>query len=58
MADEVKCPYCGEQENLHYNYEWHLPVPNASTCLCNECGGLFEIPKLDEKTNKDESESI
>ena len=39
--DNNKCPTCGEEENLHFNYDYskkELPVTNV---LCNECGTYF-----------------
>lgn len=38
---EYFCPQCGENENLHFNYDWskqHRPIINV---ICNECGEFF-----------------
>jgi len=37
-----KCPKCGEEENLHFNYNYsqaHRPVEDVT---CNECGETFD----------------
>ena len=36
-----KCPQCGEEDNLHFNYDYlkqHRPVKDV---LCNKCGEVF-----------------
>ncbi len=51
--DEIKCPECGENENLHPLYDYGKPTFPFQQVLCNECGNFFVI-----KTEKDESENI
>ena len=44
---EYKCPKCGEDKNLHYNYDWgkqHRPIIDV---VCNECGEVFGEEKND-----------
>ena len=36
----VKCPLCGEAENLHENTNYHDPS-KPPEILCNECGEYF-----------------
>ena len=52
------CPYCGEKENFHFNYDYaqkHMPVINV---LCNECGEFFDQydswDDIEEEYQKDE----
>lgn len=48
----VKCPRCGEIENLHANYDWSKENLPVLEWLCNECGKFFqenEKPKEDVK---------
>lgn len=52
MEEIITCPNCGENENLHYNYAWHLPNIPVVDVLCNECGECF---KLEENTNQNKS---
>ena len=37
----MKCPYCGNEENLHYNYNYEDKC-SVNEILCNECGKLFD----------------
>lgn len=50
--EEIKCPRCGESENLHPNYDYSkkdMPIENY---LCNECGQIFtEKPIIYEQDN-------
>lgn len=36
-----KCPKCGEEHNLHYNYDWSKKDALIMDVLCNECGEIF-----------------
>jgi hypothetical protein len=49
MDIDNPCPKCGEEENIHGNYDYsdiNRPLINT---LCNECGTYFTpIPELDE----------
>ena len=38
---EYKCPKCGEDKNLHYNYDWSKQERPILDVLCNECGEFF-----------------
>ena len=38
---KYKCPKCGEEENLHYNYDWSKQTRPIIDVLCNECGEFF-----------------
>ena len=38
----LKCPKCGEEENLHYNLDWSKNPPPVINILCNECGEFFD----------------
>jgi hypothetical protein len=43
------CPYCGEKENFHFNYDYtqkHIPIINV---LCNECGEFFNSKEQQKK---------
>jgi len=37
-----KCPNCGEEKNLHPNYDWDKKDLPIEEYLCNECGTFFE----------------
>lgn len=43
--DTIKCPSCGEEENLHINYDYNKPEHPIINILCNECGTFFELNK-------------
>jgi len=38
---KYKCPKCGEQENLHYNYDFNRDDRPVTEVLCNGCGEIF-----------------
>jgi uncharacterized Zn finger protein len=40
--EKLKCPKCGEEENLHFNYDYSKPDTPVIDVLCNECGEFFE----------------
>lgn len=40
--DDQCCPFCGECENLHANYDWSKPERPIEEFLCNECGSFFD----------------
>lgn len=41
MNEIIKCPKCGNSENLHTNYDYsHRDMPILDF-LCNECGEIF-----------------
>lgn len=42
----VQCKNCGETQNLHTNYAYHLPDVPVESILCNECGEITEITKI------------
>jgi len=49
MNRQTICPYCGEKENFHFNYDYtqkDMPVINV---LCNECGEFFDTNKEEQK---------
>ena len=52
-----KCPKCGEEKNLHYNYDWTKQTRPITDVLCNECGQFFGknqqsfSPKDDKKSS-------
>ena len=48
LKDEDKCPNCGENENIHTNYDWYKKDRPVEEYLCNECGTYFK-PKENEK---------
>jgi rRNA maturation endonuclease Nob1 len=37
-----KCPQCGEEENLHFNYDWDKTDNPILDIVCNECGAVFK----------------
>ena len=39
----LQCKNCGETQNLHTNYAYHLPDTPVESILCNECGEVTEI---------------
>ena len=39
----VQCKQCGETQNLHTNYAYHLPDTPVESILCNECGEITEV---------------
>lgn len=43
---EAPCPHCGEEENIHTNYEYSERDRPIEEFLCNECGKYFVVPKL------------
>jgi len=52
----VKCPKCGEIENVHANYDWSKKNLPILSWLCNECGKVFqenEKPKIDEQRDSE-----
>ena len=44
--EKLKCPKCGEEENLHFNYDYSKPDTPVIDVLCNECGEFFENGSL------------
>ena len=42
---KYKCPKCGEQENLHYNYDFSRDDRPVTEVLCNQCGEIFSGKK-------------
>lgn len=44
----LKCKHCGETQNLHINYAYHLPDTPVESVLCNECGEITELGGSDE----------
>ena len=38
----LKCKHCGETQNLHTNYAYHLPDMPVESILCNECGEITD----------------
>jgi hypothetical protein len=46
--EEVKCPKCGEEDNLHANYDYNLVNTPIIEYLCNQCGEFFIIKKSEE----------
>jgi len=55
IAVEIKmnldspCPNCGEEENIHGNYDMSVLDRPLINSLCNECGEYFNpTPKLDK----------
>ena len=39
----LQCKQCGETQNLHTNYAYHLPNTPVESILCNECGEITEV---------------
>jgi Fe2+ or Zn2+ uptake regulation protein len=39
----LQCKNCGETQNLHTNYAYHLPDTPVESILCNECGEITEV---------------
>jgi len=42
---KIKCPKCGNEENLHSNYDYSKKELPIIDILCNECGNCFEFKK-------------
>jgi hypothetical protein len=45
MEEQIICPNCGEDENIHINYDWSKKENPVEEYLCNECGIYFS-PKV------------
>jgi len=39
----LQCKNCGETQNLHTNYAYHLPDMPVESILCNECGEITDV---------------
>ena len=39
----LQCKRCGETQNLHTNYAYHLHDTPVESILCNECGEITEV---------------
>jgi hypothetical protein len=49
MNLDSPCPNCGEEENIHGNYDMSVLDRPLINSLCNECGEYFNpTPKLDK----------
>ena len=48
----IKCPTCGEGDNLHHN-EDYKNNSDKTEILCNECGDIFLVDKFGAKDEKD-----
>ena len=44
---DAPCPHCGEEENVHTNYDHSTEPRTIEEFLCNECGKYFVVPKLE-----------
>lgn len=40
--NETICPYCGNEDNFHDNYDYSKEIPEVINTLCNECGEYFK----------------
>jgi uncharacterized Zn finger protein len=49
MNQQSTCPYCGEKENIHFNYDYSKKEIPVLSVLCNECGGFFDQVKETQK---------
>ncbi len=50
--EEIKCPNCGEEDNLHINYDYGKKEQPIINVLCSECGQIFELKKIKNKNMK------
>jgi hypothetical protein len=54
MEQIYKCPKCGENENLHFNYDYTMQHRPIKDVLCNKCGEVFDgnmpVAKLKRNT--------
>jgi hypothetical protein len=50
----IICPNCGEEKNLHFNYDYTKRDRPIQDVLCNECGDFFEIEKSESNKYKNE----
>jgi transcription elongation factor Elf1 len=48
-----KCIKCGEEENLHYNYDFTKDERPITEILCGECGDFFNV-NVNNNGNKTE----
>lgn len=46
---DAPCPKCGEEENLHGNYDYGQKGAPFIETLCNECGNIYATPLLNKK---------
>ena len=44
---DAPCPKCGEEENVHGNYDYAQKDKPLIETLCNECGNIYATPLLD-----------
>jgi len=40
------CPYCKNDDNFHYNYDYGKKEMPIIDILCNECGKIFDEKKI------------
>lgn len=52
----LKCPKCGEEENLHYNLDWSKNPPSVERILCNECGQFFDTDDKEDTTSVEDNQ--
>jgi len=46
---DAPCSHCGEEENIHTNYDWSKENRPIDEFLCNECGKYFITPKITDE---------
>lgn len=44
-----ECLYCGETENLHFNFDFSMEIPRVESILCNECGAINSVSYTEVK---------
>lgn len=47
---QIKCPNCGNEDNLHLNYDYSTKDLKVIDALCNECGEIFKLEDVHKGT--------